>query len=106
MCKWMETSNVKPLSSLNEGEMGKIVKIRGKAAVHYFLVEQGITVGKSVAIENTKKEDSSIAVRIGNKISEIQKRLAENIRVQVPRLLDEKKTPDMQKEYVRVYINK
>jgi Fe2+ transport system protein FeoA len=108
MSKWIESKHVKPLINLNEGETGKIVKIRGKAVDHYYLCERGITVGKSVAIDNTrtKPEDTSIAVRIGNKIAEIQKKIALDIRVQVPRLMDEDKVPDLQKEYVRVYINK
>lgn len=108
MCKWIETNNIKPLSSLNEGETGKIVKIRGKAEEHCYLLGRGISVGKNVAIDHakTKPEDASIVVKIGNKISEIQKKLALNVRVQVARICDEKEIPTLEKEYVRVYYNR
>ena len=108
MCRWIERDNVKPLCSLNEGETGKIVKIRGKAEEHCYLLGRGFTVGKSVSIDaaKTKPGDTSLFVRMGNKISEIQKKMALNIRVQVTRVLDEKEIPEMEKDFVRVYYNK
>jgi Fe2+ transport system protein FeoA len=108
MCKWVETKNIKPLSSLCEGETGKIVKIRGKAEDHCYLLGRGIAIGKSVALENTgtRPEDTSIFVRIGNKISEIQKKVALNVRVQVTRIRDEKEIATLEKQYVRVYYDR
>ena len=108
MFRRRELKDIKTLSSLNLGESGKIVKIRGKAAEHYYLFEKGLTVGKSIAIENAKSspEESMVMVRTGNKISEIQKKLALNVFVQVPRVLEAKKIPDMEKEYVPVYYDR
>jgi Fe2+ transport system protein FeoA len=108
MCRWIETKLTKTLSSLNEGETGKIVKIRGKAVELCYLWEQGLIVGKNVSIDYStiKPEDLSIKVKTGNKILEIQKRLAMNISVQVSRVHDEKQIPKIEKEFVHVYYNR
>lgn len=105
MFKWRQIMVVKPLCNLSEGENGKIVQIRGKAAMHRYLYEMGLTVGRSISIKKveTTPLDSSVTVKVGDRISTLGRKLALNIQVKVPLTIDERIIPNLPTEYARVY---
>jgi Fe2+ transport system protein FeoA len=96
---------IKPLSDLAEGESGKIVRIRGKAAIHRYLYEMRLAVGRRISIKKveTTPLDASVTVEADGKISTLSKNLMLDIRVEVPVSIDGKVIPDLPKNNVRVY---
>ena len=75
----------KLLSKLIEGEAGTIVRIRGKADTHRYLLRLGLTIGSSITIENTGMNLASHAIvaRMGKNILFLDKGIASNINVTV-----------------------
>jgi Fe2+ transport system protein FeoA len=105
MYKWRQLMVTKPLSDLSEGESGKIVRIRGKAAIHRYLYGMGLAVGRRISIKKVENTPlgSSVTVETGGRISTLSKDLILNIRVEVPATLDERVIPNLPKKYTRVY---
>lgn len=76
---------VKLLSTLQCGEKGKIVKIRGAAALHRYLFELGLFVGRMISIEKTALVPlgEAIEVRIKSGVLSLETEVAGNIQVKV-----------------------
>ena len=77
--------DVKLLSMLIAGEAGTIIRIRGKTDIHRYLLKLGLTIGRSITIENTGMDLTSRAVvaRMGKNILFLDKDIAANINVEV-----------------------
>ena len=73
------------MSKLTTGEKGKIVKIRGQAAIHRLLFEQGIIVGRAISIENTGfgLQAESIEIRLNGSTLSLAREIAAGIQVEI-----------------------
>jgi Fe2+ transport system protein FeoA len=73
------------LSKLTCGEKGKIVKIRGQAAIHRLLFEQGIVVGRAISIENTGFDLNAeyIEVRLNGSTLSLTRDVASGIQIEI-----------------------
>ena len=58
--------NVKQLSNLDDGENGRIVKIRGNPGIHRYLFELGLMVGRHIHVEKmgTDSLDNPVKIRL------------------------------------------
>ena len=75
----------KLLSRLDNGEKGRIIKIRGEAGVHRYLFELGLFVGRHISIEriNSIPVENFIKVRVNGSTFSLDKALANNIHVEI-----------------------
>ena len=75
----------KILSKLITGEEGIIVRIRGKADTHRYLLKMGLTIGRTVTIENTGVDMiySPMAIRTGGNTFYLGREIASGIKVEV-----------------------
>ena len=76
---------VKLLSKLGCGEKGKVVRIRGAAAMHRYLCESGLVVGRMISIEKTSLTPlgDPIEVRVNSSVLALEKEVAANIQIEV-----------------------
>lgn len=76
---------VKLLSKLGHGEKGRIVRIRGEAAIHRFLFDLGLFVGRTISVEKTNMTPlgDPIEVRVRTRVLSLERDLAANIHVEV-----------------------
>jgi len=76
---------VKPLSKLDGGEKGRIVKIRGPAGVHRLLFDLGLFVGRNISVEKNGMAllAEPIEVRVKARVLSLEKEVADNIQVEV-----------------------
>ena len=76
---------LKLLSKLGCGEKGKVVKIRGEAAIHRYLFESGLVVGRMISIEKTSLTPlgDPIEVRVDSSVLTLEKEVAANIQIEV-----------------------
>jgi Fe2+ transport system protein FeoA len=77
--------DVKLLSKLGHGEKGRIVKIRGEAAMHRLLYDLGLVVGRTISVEkaNVNLLGDLIEVRVKTRLLSLEKDVAANIQVDV-----------------------
>jgi Fe2+ transport system protein FeoA len=77
--------SVKLLSKLVCGEKGRIVKIRGEAAMHRLLFELGLVVGRTISVEKTSMTllEDPIEVRVKARVLSLERDVAANIQVEV-----------------------
>ena len=70
---------------IEQGEKGKIVKIRGAGAMHRYLFEMGLVVGRIIFIEkkDLTPQGDPIEVRVDSSVLELEKEMAANIHVEV-----------------------
>jgi Fe2+ transport system protein FeoA len=82
-----QSTNIKYLSNLNEGETGEIIQVRGKPETHRYLYGMGLTMGRSVSVSRvgTTPQDTALTVRAGDKVATIERNMADNIKVQTTR---------------------
>lgn len=75
----------KQLGSLIDGEKGKIVRIRGEAALYRNLLKMGLFVGRTIYVEaiNPAPTASHIDIRINGGFLSLEKDVAANIHVDV-----------------------
>jgi len=78
MCK-------KQLNTLTDGEIGKIVKIRGEAALHRTLLAKGLFIGRRISIHavDLNPMEDHIKVRVNGSFYSLAKEIAANIQVEV-----------------------
>jgi Fe2+ transport system protein FeoA len=76
---------VKLLSRLGCGEKGRIVKIRGEAAMHRLLFDLGLVVGRTISVEKTSMPllGDPMEIKIKARTLSLEKDLAANIQVDV-----------------------
>jgi Fe2+ transport system protein FeoA len=76
---------VKLLSKLGCGEKGKVVRIRGTAAIHRYLFESGLFIGRMISIEKTSLTSlgDPIEVRVNSSVLTLEKEVAANIQIEV-----------------------
>jgi Fe2+ transport system protein FeoA len=76
---------VKLLSKLGCGEKGRIVKIRGEAAMLRLLYDLGLVVGRTISVERTNMTllNDPIEVRVKARLLSLEKEVAANIQVKV-----------------------
>jgi len=105
MYQWRQIMVKKPLSNSCEGENGNIVQIRGKPAMHRYLYDMGLTVGRSISVKKVEATplDTSVTVTAGDRIVTLSNKLALNIQVEIPIAIDERVIPDLPREYSRLY---
>jgi len=106
MGKMKRIAVIKPLNGLSDGEAGTIVQILGKPEMQRYLYSLGLVVGNKLVMDNagSAPQYSSVNIKVGDKLVTLEKDIADNIKVQVPGVIDEKDMPDMAKGYARVYI--
>ena len=77
--------SVKLLSNLSIGEKGRIVRIRGEAAMHRLLFDLGLFVGRTVSIERSGMPllEDPIEVRVNESVHSLEKQVAASIHVEV-----------------------
>ena len=77
--------DVRLLSRLGHGEKGRIIKIRGQAAVHRNLYKLGLVVGRTISVEKTNLTllGEPIEIRLKSSVFSLEKELAANIKVEV-----------------------
>ena len=77
--------DVQLLSKLGCGEKGRIVKIRGEAGMHRYLVKLGLVVGRAISIEKTSMTPlgDPIEVRVNGSVLSLEKEVAANIQVEI-----------------------
>ena len=77
--------SVKLLSNLGIGEKGRIVRIRGEAAVHRLLFDLGLFVGRTVSIEKSGLPliEEPIEVKVEDSVLSLEKQIAANIHVEI-----------------------
>ena len=75
----------KILSKCNYGEKGKIIKIRGEAAIHRYLFKLGIFVGRQIKFEkiNLTPLENSIRVCVNGNTFSLEKEVANNVHVEI-----------------------
>jgi Fe2+ transport system protein FeoA len=76
---------VQLLSRLDNGEKGRIVKIRGEAGMHRYLFELGLVVGRVIVVEKTNMAllADPIKVRVNGSVLSLEKDIATNIHIEV-----------------------
>ena len=76
--------SVKLLSNLDIGEKGRIVRIRGEAAMHRLLFDLGVFVGRTVSIEKPGLPlvEDPIEIRVEESVHSLEKQIASNIHVE------------------------
>ena len=76
---------VQLLSRLDNGEKGRIVKIRGEAGMHRYLFELGLVVGRVIVVEKTNMAllADPIEVRVNGSVLSLEKDIATSIHVEV-----------------------
>ena len=105
MYNWRQIKVIKPLTGLSNGDTGEIVQVRGKPWAHYRLHSLGLTLGCSVSmVKCATAQDSSMTIRIGDKLVSLEKNLALNIKVRVPLAIAENNIPNISKEFARVTV--
>ena len=74
---------MKRLNEMIKGDFGKVAMIRGKAAVHRYLLELGITVGRIIYVVNgsADSELEPVMVRIGRDVFSLNRDIASNINI-------------------------
>ena len=77
--------SVKLLSNLSIGEKGRIVRIRGEAAMHRLLFDLGLFVGRTVSLERSGMPllEDPIEVRVNESVHSLEKQVAASIHVEV-----------------------
>ena len=77
--------NVKQLSNLDDGENGRIVKIRGNPGIHRYLFELGLMVGRHIHVEKmgTDSLDNPVKIRLDKNILSLDTEVAANIQVEI-----------------------
>jgi Fe2+ transport system protein FeoA len=77
--------SIKRLSSLIDGDKGKIVKIRGEAAIHRTLLAMGLFIGRTISVEKVDlaPRESHIKVRVNGGFLSLKKEVAANIHVDI-----------------------
>jgi hypothetical protein len=78
----MDVSSIRFLSSLSRGDTGEIVQVSGKPETHRYLCNQGLTIGRTISVDNTDA-DAHFTIQSGNVISVIGNELARNIKVRI-----------------------
>ncbi len=78
MCK-------KQLSTLVDGEEGKIIKIRGEAYLHRALLAKGLFIGRRISVNvfDLSPAEDHIKVRVNGSFLSLEKDVAANIQVEV-----------------------
>ena len=76
---------IKLLSKLGYGEKGRIVRIRGEAAMHRLLFELGLVVGCTISVEKTSMAlmGDPVEVRMKTRTLSLEREVAANIQVEV-----------------------
>lgn len=77
--------SVKLLSNLDIGEKGRIVRIRGEAAMHRLLFDLGLFIGRTVSVEKSSlpQLEDPIEVRTQESVLSLEKQIAASIHVEV-----------------------
>ena len=77
--------SIKLLSNLGIGERGRIVRIRGEAAMHRLLFDLGLFVGRTISIEKPALPlmEDPIEVRVEESVLSLEKQIASNIHVEI-----------------------
>jgi len=85
MEKRRQQMSVKLLSNLDIGEKGRIVRIRGEAAMHRLLFDLGLFVGRTVSIEKPSLPllEDPIEIRTQESVLSLEKQIAASIHVEV-----------------------
>jgi Fe2+ transport system protein FeoA len=73
----------KQLSSLIDGDKGKIVKIRGEAATHRSLLAMGLFVGRKITVKAIEPafRENHVKVRVNGGFLSLEKEVAANIQI-------------------------
>ena len=77
--------NVKRLSEMIKGDIGKIMNIRGKPGIHRYLLELGIVVNRIVQVVNVDFDSkyNPVTVRIGKHTHLLNHDVASTIKVEI-----------------------
>ena len=80
-----QTMNIKSLSEMINGDFGKVMKIRGKAGIHRYLLELGIAVNRIVQVISVDFDSKyrPVTVRIGKYIHLLNHDIASMIKVEI-----------------------
>ena len=74
---------IKPLSELERGERGKIVKVGGKGGVHRRLLDMGMVSGSEVEMQRVAPLGDPIEIKVKGYNLSLRKEEAASIQVEV-----------------------
>lgn len=76
---------VKRLNNLTYGDKGTIVRVRGKATIHRYLLGLGLFVGRMISVEKAGLPmfGEYVRVKVNSSVFDVEETVAGNIQVEV-----------------------
>ena len=74
---------IRPLSEIEPGDKGKVVKVGGKGAVRRRILDMGVIVGSDIRVERVAPLGDPVAIKVKGYVLSLRKEEAANVFVEV-----------------------